>query len=58
MTDKADRVCVPSRVDRYKAKLKPKCNGGVGCRRCWDKWHVVNARDGKDDRPADYDSNR
>lgn len=47
--------CAWSRVHRYKAARKPACNGGDGCRRCWDKWHVVNARGGRDDRPRGAD---
>lgn len=34
--------CPPSRVEKYKAKHKPHCNGGFGCNRCWDKWYKVN----------------
>lgn len=43
--------CVPSRVERYKARRKPACNGGLGCYRCWHKWHIINVRGGRDDRP-------
>lgn len=45
------KECGWARVERYKAIMKPRCNGGDGCRRCWDKWHIVNNRGGLDDRP-------
>lgn len=45
------KACGWSRVERYKAIYKPRCNDGSGCKRCWDKWHIVNVRGGKDDRP-------
>lgn len=40
--------CTPSKVKRYKAIRKPQCNSGQGCKACWDKWHVVNVRGGRD----------
>lgn len=43
--------CGLARVAKYKAKRKPQCNGGDGCQRCWHKWHIVNVRGGRDDRP-------
>lgn len=46
------RECCWSRVERYKATRTPRCNGGDGCHRCWHKWHIVNVRGGRDDRPA------
>lgn len=35
-------VCSPSRVARYTAKHKPRCNRGHGCPTCWAKWINVN----------------
>ena len=36
------KECSPSRVAKYQAKRKPRCNGGPGCKRCWDKWATVH----------------
>lgn len=41
-------LCTPLKVRRYKAIRKPRCNLGFGCKRCWDKWHVVNVRGGRE----------
>jgi hypothetical protein len=45
-------ACTPGRVRRYKGVHKPRCNDGIGCYRCWHKWHIVQNRGGRDDRPA------
>lgn len=36
------KLCRPSVVKRYKAIREPRCNGGDGCARCWDKWHMIH----------------
>lgn len=46
-------TCTMSKVARYTGKLRPRCNGGRGCQRCWHKWHIVQNRAGHDDRPRD-----
>jgi hypothetical protein len=33
--------CSPSRVARYQGKRHPRCNGGLGCRPCWDKYDAA-----------------
>jgi hypothetical protein len=38
------KPCPPSRVKRYRALLKPRCNEGEGCPACWDKWRTVRRR--------------
>jgi hypothetical protein len=45
------KECGWSRVERYQGKRKPRCNDGDGCKRCWDKYHIMNNRGGHDDRP-------
>lgn len=38
----SQKVCPPSRVRAYKGVHKPRCNSGLGCPECWDKWSAVN----------------
>lgn len=35
------KECAPSRVSAYRGLRKPRCNGGRGCNRCWDKYHAA-----------------
>jgi hypothetical protein len=36
-------VCSPARVARYTGKQQPKCNRGLGCPACWDKYLDVQS---------------
>jgi len=37
------KECAPSRVKAYKGLRVPRCNGGIGCRRCWNKYEQEKA---------------
>lgn len=37
-----DKACSWARVERYKGVMKPRCNGGDGCVRCWEKYSAAS----------------